>query len=227
MVTLASAQMDSLIRPLEKYNHMVGKEEIVKWCWERWKGRSLGFCFSLFREHSIAGVNPVICVWGNLTLAAKKKWQWYLYWKLLWTARTWTSRGLWCCLGLITLDHVNHLILFYCLSLCEIVLIIYLFTMLLSHSPWAIPFTPDCYCSVIKLCPTLCDLMDCSTPGFSVPHHLLELAQVHVHCISNAIQPPHALTPSSPSALYLSQHQGLFQWVGCLHQMTKILELQP
>ena len=59
-----------------------------------------------------------------------------------------------------------------------------------------------------------------------VPYHLLKFAQVHVHCISDAIQPSHPLMPSSPSALNLSQHQGLFQWVVCSHQMTKILELQ-
>ena len=44
--------------------------------------------------------------------------------------------------------------------------------------------------------------------------------------ISDAIQPSHPLKPSSPSALNLSQHQRLFQWVSCSHQMTKILELQ-
>ena len=66
---------------------------------------------------------------------------------------------------------------------------------------------------------------DCSTPGLSVPHHLLKFAQVNVHCIGDATQPSHPLTPSS-SALNLSQHQGLFQQVGGLHQMTKILELQ-
>ena len=31
------------------------------------------------------------------------------------------------------------------------------------------------------MCLTLCDPMDCSTPGLPVPHHLLEFAQVHVH----------------------------------------------
>ena len=54
------------------------------------------------------------------------------------------------------------------------------------------------------------------------------LSQIHVHCISDAIQPSQALMPSS-SALNLSQRQGLFQWVSCSHQiyqMTKILELQ-
>ena len=55
--------------------------------------------------------------------------------------------------------------------------------------------------------------MDCSTPGFPVPHHVPEFAQVHVHWISDAIQPSHPLLPSSLSAFNLSQHQGLFQWV--------------
>ena len=59
-------------------------------------------------------------------------------------------------------------------------------------------------------------------PGLPVPHHLLEFSQVHIHCISDAIQPSHPPTPSSP-VLSLSQHQGLFQWVICLHQMTKVL----
>ena len=40
--------------------------------------------------------------------------------------------------------------------------------------------------------------MDCSTPGLPVPHHLLEFAQVHVHCIGDAIQPSHPLTSPSP-----------------------------
>ena len=44
-----------------------------------------------------------------------------------------------------------------------------------------------------------------------VPHHLPEFAQVRVYCISDAIQPSHPPMPSSPSALSLSQHQGLFQ----------------
>ena len=74
--------------------------------------------------------------------------------------------------------------------------------------------------------PNLCDPMDCSMPGLPVPHHLLEFVQVHVHCISNDIQSSHPLTPSSPSALNLSQLQRLSQRVICSHQMTKILELQ-
>jgi len=65
-----------------------------------------------------------------------------------------------------------------------------------------------CY-SVTKWFPTVCDPMDCSTPGFSVPHYLLKFAQTLVHWVSDAIQPSHLLLPSSPAALSLSQHQGL------------------
>ena len=67
--------------------------------------------------------------------------------------------------------------------------------------------------------------MDCSTPGFPVPHHLLEVAQAHVHWIGDAIQPIHPLSSSSPSAFSLSQHQALFQGVSCSHQVAKVLEL--
>ena len=58
--------------------------------------------------------------------------------------------------------------------------------------------------------------MDCSTPGFHVLHHLLEFAQTHVHCVSDAIQPSHPLSSPSPPSLSLSQHQGLFKWVSPL-----------
>ena len=63
-------------------------------------------------------------------------------------------------------------------------------------------------CSV---CLTFCNRMNRSMPGLPVAHHLSGLAQVHVHCIGDAIQPSHPLTPSASSALNLSQHQGLFQ----------------
>ena len=55
------------------------------------------------------------------------------------------------------------------------------------------------------------DPMDCSMPGFPVHHQLLQLAQTHVRRVSDAIQPSHPLSSPSPSALNLSQHQGLFQ----------------
>ena len=57
-----------------------------------------------------------------------------------------------------------------------------------------------CYCCLVtRLCPTLCNPMDCSMPGFPVSHHLLELAKVHVHWTADAIQPSHPLLSSSPS----------------------------
>ena len=65
--------------------------------------------------------------------------------------------------------------------------------------------------SVTQLCLTLCDLMDYSTPGLPVRHHLLEFAQTHVHRVSDAIQPCHPLLSPSPPAFSLSQHQSLFQ----------------
>ena len=104
-------------------------------------------------------------------------------------------------------------------------------------------------CSVPQLCLTLCNPIDCTMRGLPVTHHLPELTQVHVHCISNAIQPSHPL--SSPSSAlnhsawsfsfsispfydysgipeycyYVSGIQGLFQWVSCSHQVAKVLEL--
>ena len=66
------------------------------------------------------------------------------------------------------------------------------------------------FSSVAQLCLTLCDPMDCSTPGFPVHHQLPELAQTHVHRVSDAIQPSHPLSSPSPPSLSLSQHLGLF-----------------
>ena len=71
--------------------------------------------------------------------------------------------------------------------------------------------------SVTQLCPTLFNPMDCSMPGFPVHHQLPELAQTHVHQVSDAIQPSHPLSSLYPPAFNLSQHQGLFKWVGSLH----------
>ena len=48
-------------------------------------------------------------------------------------------------------------------------------------------------CSVAQLCPMLCDPLDCSMPGLPCPHHLPEFAQVHVHCIDDAIQPSYGI----------------------------------
>ena len=85
--------------------------------------------------------------------------------------------------------------------------------------------SPVQFSSVTQSCPTLCDPMDCSTPGLPVHHQLLESTQIHVHWVGDAIQPSHFLSSSSP-ALNLSQHQGLFKWVSSLHQVPKVLEFQ-
>ena len=82
-----------------------------------------------------------------------------------------------------------------------------------------------CCGSVYLSCPTLWDSMECSTSGFPVLHYLPEFAPIHVHWVRDAIQPSYPL--SSPShALNLCQHQSLFQWIGCSHQVAKVLELQ-
>jgi len=130
-----------------------------------------------------------------------------------------------------------------------------LHALLPSPSPWVTPSPPlpltlvtatqsmalhaaasssaqkDLFClefcsSVSQSCPTLYDPMDCSITGFPVFHHLPELTQTHVHRVCDAIQPSHPLSSPSSPALNLSQHQGLFQWVGFSHQVVKVLELQ-
>ena len=67
------------------------------------------------------------------------------------------------------------------------------------------------FSSVAQSCLTLCNRMDCSSPGFPVHHQPPELAQTHVHRIGDAIQPSHPLSAPFPPALNLSQHQGLFE----------------
>ena len=82
------------------------------------------------------------------------------------------------------------------------------------------------FSSVAQLCPTLCDPMDCGTPGLPVHHQLLELTKIHVHWVSNAIQPSHPLSSPSLPTFNLSQHQGLFKWASCSQQVAKLLEFQ-
>ena len=81
--------------------------------------------------------------------------------------------------------------------------LVYTILVLLLHS---IQFS-----SVAQSCLTLCDPMNCSTPGLPIHHQLPGSTQTHVHRISGAIQPSHPLSSPSPPALNLSQHQGLFQ----------------
>ena len=62
------------------------------------------------------------------------------------------------------------------------------------------------FSSVTQSCPTLCDPIDCSTPGFPVHHQLPEFTQNHVHQVGDAIQPCHPLSIPSPPAFDPSQH---------------------
>ena len=71
--------------------------------------------------------------------------------------------------------------------------------------------------SVTQSCPTLCDPMDCNTPAFPVHHQLLELAQTHVHRVSDAIQPSHSLSSPSPPACDLSPCIRVFSKESVLH----------
>ena len=82
------------------------------------------------------------------------------------------------------------------------------------------------FSSVAQSCPTLRDPMDCSTPGLPVHHQIPRFTQTHVHWVGDAIQPSHPLLFPSPTALNLSQHQGLFKWVSSSHQVAKVLEFQ-
>ena len=77
------------------------------------------------------------------------------------------------------------------------------------------------FSSVAQLCPTLCDPINCSTPGLPVHHQLPEFTQTHVHWVGDAIQPSHPLS-SPPLAPNPSQHQGLFQWVNSSHEVSRL-----
>ena len=79
------------------------------------------------------------------------------------------------------------------------------------------------FISVAQSCPTLCDPMNCSTPGLPVHHQLPEFTQIHVHQVGDAIQPSHPLSTPSPPVCNPSQHQSLFQWVKTSHEVAKVL----
>ena len=80
-----------------------------------------------------------------------------------------------------------------------------------------------CCSSFTKSCLTLWNPMNCSMPVFLVLHYLPEFAQTLVYWVSDAIQPSHPLLLPSSLALNLAHHQGLFQWVGSLHHVAKII----
>ena len=77
------------------------------------------------------------------------------------------------------------------------------------------------FSSVTQSCLTLCNPMDCSTPGLPVHHQLPEFTQTHVHWVGDAIQPSHPLSSPSPPTFNLFHHQGLFKWVSSSHRWPK------
>ena len=80
-----------------------------------------------------------------------------------------------------------------------------------SLKPWVSSVQ---FSSVAQSCPTLCDPMNCSTPGLPVHHQLPQFTQTHFHRVSDAIQPPHPLSsPSSPASESFPLSQ-LFTWGG-------------
>ena len=94
-----------------------------------------------------------------------------------------------------------------------------------SSSPgFNLPISSVQFGSVAQSCPTLWDPLNCSMPGLPVHHQLPESTKTHVHRVDDVIQLSHPL--SSPPALSLSQHQGLFKWVSSPHQVVKVLEFQ-
>ena len=88
------------------------------------------------------------------------------------------------------------------------------------------PISSVQFSSVTQSCLTLCDPMNCSTPGLPVHHQLLEFTETHVHLVSDAIQPSHPLSSPSPPAPIPSQHHSLFQWANSSHEVAKVLEFQ-
>ena len=82
------------------------------------------------------------------------------------------------------------------------------------------------FSSVSQSCLTLCEPMNCSTPGLPVHHQLPEFTQTHAHWVSDATQPSHPLSSPSPPAHNPLQYQGLFKWVNSSHEVAKVLEFQ-
>jgi len=94
-----------------------------------------------------------------------------------------------------------------------------------KHMPNIIHYSLQ-FSSVAQSCLTFCNPMDCSMLGLPIHHQLPELAQIHLHRVSDAIQPSHPLSSPSPPASNPSQHQRFFQCVKSSHEVAKVLEYQ-
>ena len=116
-----------------------------------------------------------------------------------------------------------HCQLFVLFSFVFCVFIKYIWRSFLNVVNISVKIKITWFSSVAQSCPTLCDPMNCSTPGLPIRHQLLELTQTHVHWDDDAIQSSHPLLPPSPPTFNLSQHQGLFKWFSSSHQVAKVL----
>ena len=108
----------------------------------------------------------------------------------------------------ISLSSTSVFLFLFCKFVCDII-------WYLSFSVWLTSVES------LRHCPTPCNPMDCSTPGFPVHHQLPEFTQTHVHQVGDAIQPSHPLSSPSPT-FNASQHKGLFQWASSSHQVVKV-----
>ena len=91
----------------------------------------------------------------------------------------------------------------------------------LIHMYTLIQFSP-----VAQSCATLCEPMNCSTPGLPGHHQLPQFTQTHAYRVGDAMQQSHPLLSPFPPTFNLSQYQSLFKWVCSSHQVAKVLELQ-
>ena len=137
--------------------------------------------------------------------------------------------------------HPTHIKIYLCIHnhICLLVFMSWVFknnlkeskvvfpVVMYGYESWTIKkFSSVQFSSVAQSCPTLCNPMNCSTPGLPVHHQLPEFTQTHVHWVSDAIQPSHPLLSPSPPTFNLSQHQGLFKWVSSSHQVARVSEFQ-
>ena len=99
-------------------------------------------------------------------------------------------------------ESIKKICVYVCVHACVYVCV-YMYAYL--YIEWNIQFS-----SVPQSYLTLCDPMDCSTPGLPVHHQFLVFTQTHVHRVGDAIQPSHPLSSPSP-AFNTSQHQSLFK----------------
>ena len=85
---------------------------------------------------------------------------------------------------------------------------------------------------VTQSCPTLCDPMNCTTPGLPVHHQLPEFTQTHVRRVGDGILPSHPRSSPSPPALNPSQHQSFpmsqhFAWGGQSIRVSALASVLP